>query len=215
MTLMLASVLSSKEAEIALGGGVDVIDCKDLTRGALGALPVAEIEAIVKAVAGREPVSAVVELPHDAARASAAIEAVAATGVDFVKFAVPMTPDARAIVADMAPLAAKLKLVAVLFADLDPDFGFCFARRRGLPWRDARHGAQGARAPARLQGAGRAQRICPQLSRAKSRRRAGRLAGGARRAAPPRAEPRTSSAFAARCARPGIDAAGCRLLRWR
>jgi (5-formylfuran-3-yl)methyl phosphate synthase len=122
MTLMLTSVLSSAEALIAVARGADVIDCKDPSRGALGALPRATVEAVVAAVAGRRPVSAVVELPHDFSHAHSAIEAIAATGVDYIKFALPMTPDAREIIDDMAPLAAKARLVPVLFADLDPDF---------------------------------------------------------------------------------------------
>ena len=122
MTLMLASVLSCAEARIAVEAGADIVDCKDSKRGALGALPLAEVKAIVDAVAGRKPVSAVVELPHDVAHARDAIEAAAATGVDFVKFALPLTPDAQEIVDALAPLAAKVRLVAVLFADLGPDF---------------------------------------------------------------------------------------------
>ncbi|HMK90889.1 MAG TPA: (5-formylfuran-3-yl)methyl phosphate synthase [Methylocystis sp.] len=122
MTLMLASVLSSAEARIAVERGVDVIDCKDPARGALGALPPAEVAAIVAAVDGRRPVSAVVELPHDLAHARDAIAEVAARGVDYVKFALPMTPDAREVIDGVAPLATQVKLVPVLFADLDPDF---------------------------------------------------------------------------------------------
>lgn len=123
MTLLLASVLSHAEAKIALARGADVIDCKDPARGALGALPLAEVSAVVAAVAGAKPVSAVVELPHDVSHARKAIEEMIETGVDFVKFAVPATPDAAEVVADLAQLAAKTKLVAVLFADLAPDFG--------------------------------------------------------------------------------------------
>jgi (5-formylfuran-3-yl)methyl phosphate synthase len=122
MTLMLASVLSREEAEIALQRGADVIDCKDPARGALGALSAARVKEVVAAVAGRRPVSAVVELPHDLAHARQAIEEIAAQGAAFVKFALPATPDAADIVAALAPLAARVKLVAVLFADLDPDF---------------------------------------------------------------------------------------------
>ncbi len=123
MTLMLTSVLSCAEAEIALEAGADVIDCKDSARGALGALPLRDVEAVVAAVAGRRPVSAVVELPHDVSHARAAIEAAAATGVEFVKFALPLTPDAQEIVDELAPLAKRVGLIAVLFADLGPDFG--------------------------------------------------------------------------------------------
>jgi (5-formylfuran-3-yl)methyl phosphate synthase len=121
MTLMLASVLSSAEAETAVACGADIVDCKDATRGALGALPLDEVAKILHVVAKRRPVSTVVELPHDASHARAAIEAASATGVDYVKFALPMTPDLREVVESLAPLCSKTLLVAVLFADLSPD----------------------------------------------------------------------------------------------
>ena len=121
MTLMLASVLSRAEAEIAVARGADIIDCKDPSRGALGALALAEVAEIVAAVDGRRPVSAVVELPHDVSHARQAIADVAALGVEFVKFALPVTPDAREIIDELAPLATRARLVAVLFADLSPD----------------------------------------------------------------------------------------------
>ena len=116
MTSMLTSVLSRAEAEIAVERGADIVDCKDSTRGALGALPLREVADIVAAVNGRRPVSTVVELPHDVSHARAAIEAAAATGVEFVKFALPLTPDAQEIIDELAPLAARIRLVAVLFA---------------------------------------------------------------------------------------------------
>ena len=122
MTSMLTSVLSRAEAEIAVERGADIIDCKDSLRGALGALPLVEVADIVAAVKGRRPVSTVVELPHDVSHARAAIEAAAATGVEFVKFALPLTPDAKEIIDELAPLAKRIRLVAVLFADLGPDF---------------------------------------------------------------------------------------------
>jgi dihydroneopterin aldolase len=121
MTLMLASVQSPAEAEIAVSQGADIVDCKDTTHGALGALSTARVMEIVAAVGGRRPVSAVVDLPHEPSLACKAIEDAAATGVDFVKFAAPATPDAPALVSALAPLSKKTKLVAVLFADLGPD----------------------------------------------------------------------------------------------
>ncbi len=122
MTLMLASVLSREEAETALAYGADIIDCKDPARGALGALPLELIAEIVAAVNGRRPVSAVVDLPHDVGQARRAFEDVIRTGVEFIKFSLPQTPDADEIVAGLAPIAERVKLVAVLFADLRPDF---------------------------------------------------------------------------------------------
>jgi dihydroneopterin aldolase len=121
MTLMLASVLSRAEAEIAAARGADIIDCKDTARGALGAPPLDAVAEVVAAVAGRRPVSAVVELPHDPARARKAVEEAVAAGVQFVKFALPATPDADAIIGALAPLSTSVRLIAVLFADLGPD----------------------------------------------------------------------------------------------
>ena len=43
MTALLASVRSVAEAELALAGGADVIDLKDPSQGALGALPLSLI----------------------------------------------------------------------------------------------------------------------------------------------------------------------------
>jgi dihydroneopterin aldolase len=121
MTLMLASVQSPAEAEIAVAQGADILDCKDTAHGALGALSSARIAEIVAAVGGRRPVSAVVDLSHEAPLARKAIEDAASTGVDFVKFAAPATPDADALISALSPLCEKIKLVAVLFADLGPD----------------------------------------------------------------------------------------------
>lgn len=121
MTLMLASVASVAEAEIVAARGADIVDAKDSARGALGALPLHEIAAIVAAVGGKRPVSAVVELPHDVEAARRAIEDAAALNLAFVKFALPATPDVDQIIDALAPLASRTRLVAVLFADLGPD----------------------------------------------------------------------------------------------
>ncbi len=121
MTLMLASVTSPAEAEIALACAADIIDCKDPARGALGALPLARVGEIVARVARRRAVSVVVDLPHDITQARRAFEDVAATGVDYVKFALPATPDAGEIIATLSPLTSRVNLIAVLFADLGPD----------------------------------------------------------------------------------------------
>lgn len=121
MTLMLTSVASVAEAEIVAARGADVIDCKDSARGALGALPLRDVAAIVAAVGDKRPVSAVVELPHDVAAARKAIEDAAALDLAFVKFALPATLDVDQIIEGLAPLASRTRLVAVLFADLGPD----------------------------------------------------------------------------------------------
>jgi uncharacterized protein (UPF0264 family) len=55
---LLVSVRSAAEARTALGGGADVIDVKEPSRGSLGAADLSTIRAVVRAVAGRAPVSA-------------------------------------------------------------------------------------------------------------------------------------------------------------
>lgn len=137
MTKMLASVNGVEEAEIALAGGADIIDLKDPRAGALGAAATDVIRETIKAVAGRQPVSAVTgDLPMEPELIRAKAEEIAATGVDYVKIGFFPSNNAAACAEALAPLAARTKLIAVLFADLEPDLGL-------LPVL-ARHGFHGA-----------------------------------------------------------------------
>lgn len=120
----LASVMNADEAEIALAGGADIIDCKDPASGALGALPASTVRDIVKRIDRRLAVSATVgDLPPDPEVMSAAAIAMAQTGVDVVKIGFFGNEDVRdaisAVGAACSPLA---QLVAVLMADHTPDF---------------------------------------------------------------------------------------------
>ncbi|QXX75380.1 (5-formylfuran-3-yl)methyl phosphate synthase [Methylovirgula sp. HY1] len=122
MTLMLASVADVAEAEIAIVEGADIVDLKDPFQGPLGALPIATIRDVVAATAGRRRVSAVAgnlemvpAVLHDAA------EALIATGVDYVKIGFLPSAAAAACIDALRPLAKRVRLVAVLFADLAID----------------------------------------------------------------------------------------------
>jgi uncharacterized protein (UPF0264 family) len=57
-TGLLVSVRSAEEAVAALAGGADLIDVKEPSRGSLGRADDATIATVVRAVAGRRPVSA-------------------------------------------------------------------------------------------------------------------------------------------------------------
>ncbi|MFA5958698.1 (5-formylfuran-3-yl)methyl phosphate synthase [Hyphomicrobium sp.] len=120
----LASVTSAGEAEIALTGGADIIDCKDPASGALGALDIDTVREIVARVGGRLPVSATIgDLPSDPDVLVTATADMARTGVDVVKIGFFGGDDPRlAIWALGAAHAASTRLVAVLMADQDPDF---------------------------------------------------------------------------------------------
>jgi len=123
MTQMLASVTGVDEAEIAIAGGADIIDLKDPAAGALGALPVECIARTVAAVAGRRETSAVCgDLPMEPGTLGVRAGEIASTGVDFVKVGFFPSPAAAGCADSLAPVAARTRLIAVLFADLKPDF---------------------------------------------------------------------------------------------
>lgn len=122
MTLMLASVTDVAEAEIAIIEGADIIDLKDPSQGPLGALSHEVVRSVVAACAGRRAVSAVAgnlemrpQLLRDAA------EALAATGVDYVKIGFFPSDEAAACIDALQAVAGRVRLIAVLFADLACD----------------------------------------------------------------------------------------------
>jgi (5-formylfuran-3-yl)methyl phosphate synthase len=127
MTLMLASVADTAEAEIALIEGADIIDLKDPTQPPLDALDLATVRAVVAAIGRRRPVSAVAGAPDlSPQQIATAAEALVATGVDYVKVGL-LPGTAKAAIEALRPLAAKVNLVAVLFADLSHDFSLLAA----------------------------------------------------------------------------------------
>ncbi len=122
MTRMLASVVGPQEAETALTGGADIIDLKDPARGALGAVDIDTVRRTVVGVSGRRPVSAVTgegAMRPEPVLATAA--ALADAGVDFVKQGIFDDGDAISCIRALASLGQRVKLVAVLFADREPD----------------------------------------------------------------------------------------------
>jgi uncharacterized protein (UPF0264 family) len=124
---MLASVVDAREAEMCVEAGADVIDCKDPKQGALGAVSEDTARAIVEAVGSRVPVSATIgDLPCEAGAILDATLRMAATGVDYVKAGLAPEGDAGSVVRALGAARSRLgkaRLVGVLFADTDPDFG--------------------------------------------------------------------------------------------
>jgi len=121
MTLFLASVRDAAEAEMAVGAGADIVDLKEPGRGALGALDLDSIDACVRAVGGRVPVSATIgDLPLEEKIVPAAVLATAARGVDYVKLGLFPGGDRERCLNALAGLAAKIRLIVVLFADALP-----------------------------------------------------------------------------------------------
>lgn len=123
---MLASVTSAEEARVCLAAGADIIDAKDPLSGALGALATEDVcEIVAAANAAGQRVSATIGdvecLPTIMCDAA---EGMAETGVDYVKAGFLQGGDPRAAIAALGRLRlGKARLVGVLFADLNPDFG--------------------------------------------------------------------------------------------
>ena len=122
MTGMLASVENLAEARQVLESGVDIIDLKSPSDGSLGALPLETVREIVLAIGGLRPLSATIgDLTMDPQWVFEAVEAMAGTGVDYVKIGLFPGGDWRQTVIGLRPLLSRgVRLVAVLFGDLSP-----------------------------------------------------------------------------------------------
>jgi len=123
MNKMLASVNSLNEALIVQAEGVDIIDLKQPALGALGALDVSLVQSIVHSSAINKPISATVgDLPMQADIIFKAVEAMAATGVDYVKIGFFPDSDWQPVIQKLSQLTQNgIQLIAVLFADQNPD----------------------------------------------------------------------------------------------
>jgi (5-formylfuran-3-yl)methyl phosphate synthase len=124
MTRLLVSVRSVAEALVAAQGGADFIDLKEPNGGALGGLPIDTIAAVVSALRERRialPVSATIgDLPMHALQAILdRVEAVAASGVDYVKVGIERAPTSAAVLDALA--ASGRAVVPVFIADLGLD----------------------------------------------------------------------------------------------
>jgi dihydroneopterin aldolase len=82
---LLVSVADARDAAAALAGGADLIDAKDPSRGALGAVSRAALRDICSTVAGARPVSAALGDGHDEAEIEQAAQHAAVSGIEFVK----------------------------------------------------------------------------------------------------------------------------------
>lgn len=126
MTRMLASVNSLAEAKLVYSAGADIIDLKQPAAGALGALPLETVAQIRAWCAGRAPVSATVgDLPMQPDLIFDAVQAMAATGVDYIKIGFFPGGDWPQVAQELTKLTQTgYALIAVLFGDAHPDPDF-------------------------------------------------------------------------------------------
>lgn len=128
-TEFLASVRAVDEAQLAVSAGASIIDGKEPAAGALGALPHAVVSAVRRAVPTHIAVSATVgDLPCEPHVLCQAARAMAATGVQFVKVGLWPGGDVTKSIDALGRLdLGRARLVAVLFADCEPDFALLAA----------------------------------------------------------------------------------------
>lgn len=125
---VLVSVRDAHEAALVARIGVDFIDLKEPSRGALGGLPVETVAALLRQIrrdAPATPVTATIgDWPAEALdEITERVLRVAATGVDQVKVGVERGPAALALLDRLATLKATgTPVVPVLIADdgIDP-----------------------------------------------------------------------------------------------
>jgi uncharacterized protein (UPF0264 family) len=123
MTLFLASVRDAAEAETALLANADIIDLKDPAQGALGAVDLETTRRAVALIAGRVPVSATIgDLPMQPEAIRNAVIERASCGIDYVKFGLFPGGDPQACFQALRPIAPRVRLILVLFADALPAF---------------------------------------------------------------------------------------------
>lgn len=173
---LLVSVRDAAEAEIACAAGADLIDAKDPARGALGGLPAPVVRAIVARVGARAATSAVAGEPETDEALVAAVAAMAAAGVDYIKVA--LRPEQAPSALTRAAAAAAGRLIGVFFAEDDMP--------RGAVARLAAAGFHGAMIDTRGKDGRRlsdllsADRLADFLAEARSHRLLSGLAGSLR-----------------------------------
>lgn len=119
MTQILISVTSIAEAQLALDNGADIIDLKDPSAGALGALPLPLIQEIVSHVNGQKLVSATIgDLIMQPDLILQRVELLVVTKVDYIKIGFFDTVDFQPCLDALQAVTQNgVKLIAVLFAE--------------------------------------------------------------------------------------------------
>ena len=124
---LLVSVANAEDAAAALAGGADIIDAKDPSAGALGAVSLPTLRDIVSAVDNARPVTAALGDVSDPVALERDAHAFASTGIAFVKIGFAAI-DSRDRIAGLVAAAVRgardVGVVAVFYADADPGFTF-------------------------------------------------------------------------------------------
>ena len=118
MSHMLASVASLAEAGALVPLSIEILDLKNPAKGALGALDPQDVRAIVEAFPAQRISATVGDLPMHPDIIEGAVNAMAATDVDYVKVGFFDSGDWLPVLEALKPISKQgVRLVAVLFGD--------------------------------------------------------------------------------------------------
>jgi uncharacterized protein (UPF0264 family) len=116
---------------MALHAGADIVDLKDPSQGALGALGPETIAACVARIKGRAAVSATIgDLPMHGETVREGVRATADRGVDYIKLGLFPGGDPESCLDLLAADGAHASLILVAFADALPGFDAISAAAR-------------------------------------------------------------------------------------
>lgn len=118
MTKLLASVQNLLEAEIAFENGVDIIDVGGPATAMSGSVESGPLPEVINFVAGRRPVCAdASHLPMQPDVMHRKIGEFVAAGVEYIRVGLHPGEHLPAVVEVIRPFTAKVKLIAVMFAE--------------------------------------------------------------------------------------------------
>lgn len=118
MTQLFASVQNLPEAEIVFENGADIIDVGGEAIGMAGSVESGPLPEIINFVAGRRPVCAdASHLPMQPELVQRKVGEFVTAGVEYIRVGLRPSENLAAVIDGIKPFAAKVKLVAVMFAE--------------------------------------------------------------------------------------------------
>jgi len=121
-TKILTSIKSLSETTLVLKKGVDIIDFKDPSIGALGALPIKKIICLLKTIPSEQLTSATIGDIDDIQTIKKKVVMLSKTNINFIKIGFFFDYKKVKTLKNIKELAKNKKIIAVLFADNQPDF---------------------------------------------------------------------------------------------
>ena len=119
-TKILASIKSLKEISLVLKKGVDIIDFKNPSEGALGALPTKQIIFFLKSIPSYQLTSATIGDIYDIKKIKKKVITLSKTNIDFIKIGFFFDDKKIKLLKNLKKFAKNKKIIAVLFADDKP-----------------------------------------------------------------------------------------------